>query len=234
MSDYCFQPIGTIQSCFKQKFAIPRQPGLVPSATGEIILNSEFSSEEIVRGLKSYSHIWVIFIFHKSQMKKGKQTVRPPRLGGGKRMGVFATRSPFRPNAIGQSVVKLENVIHKNKHIHIELSGIDFLDGTPVLDIKPYIPYVDALENATADFAPAAPEKAFDIKFKSEAEHALRKASQQTGKNLYQLVQELLVYDPRSANAQEQEVFATIIFDYDLKWQLQGNMVTVLSFKKIN
>ena len=234
MPDYCFQPIGTIQSCFKQKFAIPRQPGLVPSATATIILNTEFSSEEIVRGLDSYSHIWIIFIFHKSQMKKGKQTVRPPRLGGGKRMGVFATRSPFRPNAIGQSVVKLENIIYKSKRIHIELSGIDFLDGTPVLDIKPYIPYVDALESATADFAPAPPEKVFEINFKAEAEQALRKAEQQTGKNLYQLVRELLVYDPRSANTQDQDVFATIIFDYDLKWQLQGNVVTVLSFEKIN
>lgn len=163
MTEFRFQSIGLIESCFKQKFSIPRQPGLVPQATATLVLSPEFSSEEIVRGLESYSHIWIIFVFHKSQISKNKNTVRPPRLGGEKRMGVFATRSNYRPNPIGQSVVKLESVKIKNNQTLIKVSGGDFLDGTPVLDIKPYIPYADSLTLATSEFAKNAPEKEFKV-----------------------------------------------------------------------
>lgn len=232
MTEFCFQQIGVIESCFKQKFSIPRQPGLVLQAKATIILDSNYSSDEIIRGLDSYSHIWVIFVFHKSQMTNNKNTVRPPRLGGDKRMGVFATRSNFRPNPIGQSVVKLEGIEKKNNRLLINLSGIDFLDGTPVLDIKPYIPYVDSIPTASALFAALAPEKIFNVNFQTNALSEIEEASQITGHNILQLIEELLAYDPRPRKIQPHQIYVTRIYNYDLKWQIEEKVATVISLEK--
>ena len=234
MAEFEFQSIGIIESCFKQKFSIPRQPGLVPEATATIILEPEFGAEEIVRGLGNFSHIWVIFVFHKSQISKNKNTVRPPRLGGEKRMGVFATRSNYRPNPIGQSVVKLESVEHKNNLTLIKVSGGDFLDGTPVLDIKPYVPYVDSIPSATSTFAAQAPEKQFSVKISSDALEQIEEASKKTGVDILQFVESLLSYDPRPTHVQPNQVLATRIFDYDLKWKIDNDIATVVSLDFLN
>jgi len=231
MTDICFQPVGVIQSCFKQKFAIPRQPGLVPQACATIKLSKVYAATEIVRGLENYSHIWVIFVFHKSRMSKNKNTVRPPRLGGDKRMGVFATRSNYRPNPIGQSVVKLEGVKNENHQTFIYVSGGDFLDGSPVLDIKPYIPYVDAIPSATAGFAAQAPEKQFCVTMSSAVRAQIRQAENSTGVDVLRLVENLLAYDPRPRHVQPDSILVTRIFDYDLKWQINNNVVSVLSLE---
>jgi len=230
MTEYHFKSIGIIESCFKQKFAIPRQPGLVPHATATIILEPEYSSEEIIRGLENFSHIWVIFVFHKSQIAKNKNTVRPPRLGGDKRMGVFATRSNYRPNSIGQSVVKLVSIENKDSKIKIKVSGGDFLDGTPVLDIKPYIPYVDVIPEASANFAAHAPDKIFTVKIETNALSQIEEASRLSGENIRLLVEELLVYDPRPRHTQPDQHFVTQLFNYDLKWKIEDTLVTVISF----
>lgn len=233
MSNFQFQSIGIIESCFKQKFSIPRQPGLVPQATATIILEPEFTSEEIVRGLGSYSHLWIIFVFHKSQLSKNKNTVRPPRLGGDKRMGVFATRSNYRPNPIGQSVVRLESVEHKNNQaqtqVLIHVSGGDFLHGTPVLDIKPYIPYVDSIPAATAEFAAQAPEKQFNVTILPAALVQIEAASKDIGRDMRAFIESLLSYDPRPRHVQPDQVFATQIYSYDLKWTLENDVVSVIS-----
>jgi len=229
MTEFHFKSIGIIESCFKQKFCIPRQPGIVPQATATIVLEPEFSSEEIVRGLDDCSHVWVIFVFHKSQNAKNKNTVRPPRLGGDKRLGIFATRSNYRPNPIGQSVVKLAGIELKNGQTLIKLSGGDFLDGTPVLDIKPYIPYVDSIATATTAFATHPPEKVFSVKFESQARSQIDEASRLSGENIQSFIEQLLAYDPRPRHTQPDAIFSTKIYNYDLKWKIENNVATVIS-----
>ena len=147
---YNLEPIGTIESCFKEKFGIPRQPGLAPAAQATLVLHPPYSNPGAMAGLEAFSHIWLIYIFHAIEKGKWKPTVRPPRLGGNKRTGVFATRSNFRPNPLGISAVKLEKIVPDGETIRLELSGVDLLDGTPVLDIKPYIPFADAHPDATS------------------------------------------------------------------------------------
>jgi tRNA (adenine37-N6)-methyltransferase len=155
--------IGLVHSCFKQKFGTPRQSGLCKNAKGTIEIFKEFSHEDSVRELESFSHIWVLFNFHK--VKSWNPTVRPPRLGGTKKVGVFASRSPFRPNPIGMSILKLEEIRRKNGKIFLEVSGLDLLDQTPVLDIKPYIPSVDAITDAKDGWQEIEFEKIENIKF---------------------------------------------------------------------
>ena len=146
-------PIGYLRSCFKEKFAIPRQPQLAPAARGVLELVAPFNTGEAVQGLEQVSHVWLLFLFHQALEDKPRLKVRPPRLGGNQSVGVFSTRATHRPNGIGQSVVKLERVSAER----LWLSGIDLLDGTPVLDIKPYVPYADSLRDAHNGIADSAP-----------------------------------------------------------------------------
>lgn len=147
-------PIATVRSCFGEKFAIPRQPGLCPSAWGRLVFHAPYRSPDAVRGLEGFSHVWLIFGFHGTVDQGWKPTVRPPRLGGNQRVGVFASRSTFRPNGLGLSLVKLEGIdLEDPESPVLRLGGIDLLDGTPVYDVKPYLPYAEALPEASAGFA---------------------------------------------------------------------------------
>lgn len=147
-------PIGTIRSCFGGKFGVPRQPGLCPSAWGELIFHDTYRSPEAIRGIEGFSRLWLIFGFHETVDQGWKPTVRPPRLGGNERVGVFASRSTFRPNGLGLSLVRLEGVDTTAKHGPVLLlGGLDLLDGTPVYDIKPYLPYAESIPDATEGFA---------------------------------------------------------------------------------
>ena len=147
---YTFAPIGIIRTPYPQKFGIARQSGLVPAALGVIELNPQFSSNAI-RGLDGFDYLWVQFIFHQTIDEGFSELVRPPRLGGKIKQGVFATRSPHRPNAIGLSLVKIEKIEY-DKQIKIHISGVDFLDETPVLDIKPYLPHIESKPLAKGGF----------------------------------------------------------------------------------
>ena len=148
------KPIAHIKTDFKNKFGIPRQSGIIDELKGEIIFEKEFQNPDCLRGIEEYSHLWLIFDFSENHRDNWSPTVRPPRLGGNKRIGVFATRSPFRPNNLGLSCVKLEGVKHdKNNGIILCVSGVDLLDNTPVFDIKPYIPYCDCKQNTKGYFA---------------------------------------------------------------------------------
>lgn len=153
------KPIATLHTCYPEKFGVPRQSGLVPSAWGRVDFAPEFQREEAVRGIEAFSHLWLITQFHLIDEAESAKvlTVRPPRLGGNERRGVFATRSPFRPNRLGLSVVKLERVEAEGPRLWV--SGVDLVDGTPIFDIKPYVPYADALPQATSAFAQAAPPR---------------------------------------------------------------------------
>ena len=145
--------IAHIRTDLPEKFGVPRQSGLVPQLRGTIVFEPEYRSPDALRGLEGFSHLWLIFRFHKAERENWSPTVRPPRLGGNRRMGVFATRSPFRPNAIGLSCVKLEEVrLDEKLGPVIEVSGADLVDGTPILDIKPYLPYADSRPEATGGF----------------------------------------------------------------------------------
>lgn len=147
------RPVGVVRSCFGEKFGTPRQPGLAPSARSELIFEPAFRDPSMLRGIEGFSHLWLIFGFHLVQ-GEGGATVRPPRLGGNERVGVFASRSPFRPNGLGLSLVRLEGVVLEGHGSpRLILGGADLVDGTPVFDIKPYLPYAECVPDATGGFA---------------------------------------------------------------------------------
>lgn len=157
MSAYTLSPIGTLHSPFREKFGIPRQPGLAPHATSRLVLDAPYASRDAVAGLGGFSHLWLLFAFHATAGQGWQPSVRPPRLGGNERLGVFATRTMFRPNPVGLSAVELLGIVDGPAGVELLLRGADLLDGTPVLDIKPYLPYADSLPHARAGFAPSPP-----------------------------------------------------------------------------
>ena len=148
-----FEPVAVVHSCFAEKFAIPRQPLLAPAATATLELLPPYDQPEALEGLEGVSHLWLLFVFHAAGHGSKHLRVRPPRLGGNQRIGVFASRATHRPNPIGQSVVRLEGIVDGR----LLLSGVDLLDGTPILDIKPYVPYADAIGDAHNSLAQAPP-----------------------------------------------------------------------------
>ena len=148
--------IARVRSDFSSKFGVPRQSGLVEDLTSTLVFEPEFRSEDALRGLEGFSHLWLVWVFHQAARREWSPTVRPPRLGGNARMGVFATRSPFRPNPIALSAVRLDGVERTEAWgTVLRLRGADLVDGTPVLDVKPYLPYTDCIPDALGGFAPA-------------------------------------------------------------------------------
>jgi tRNA-Thr(GGU) m(6)t(6)A37 methyltransferase TsaA len=225
-------PIGIIASPYKEKFGIPRQPGLVTEARATLTLLPPYNQSEAVRGLDGFSHVWIIFVFHATQEQGWKPTVRPPRLGGNARMGVFATRSTFRPNPIGLSVAQLCGVQVQGANITLELAGTDLLDGTPVLDIKPYLPYADALSQASAGFAPQAPAIQQAVQFSAQATGQCRQKAAQWQTDMQRLITQVLGQDPRPSYQQGVEadgrVYAMRLYDFDLRWRYTADGIEVL------
>ena len=158
--------VARIQSDFPEKFGIPRQSGLVPELRAKVVLEPEFRNPDVFRGLDGFSHIWLLWQFSGNRRSGWSPTVRPPRLGGNARMGVFATRSPFRPNPIGLSCVKLEAVLPEEPSLLV--SGADLMDGTPILDIKPYVPYADCHPEALEGFTGTAQMHPLEVQIPSE------------------------------------------------------------------
>jgi len=224
---FSFEPIGFIHSPFKQKFGIPRQSGLVPEIKATLELVAPYNNPDAVVELEGYSHIWLQFVFHQAIRKQWQPKVRPPRLGGNRSVGVFASRAPFRPNPIGLSVVKLEQVIAEGDGVVLDLSGVDLVDGTPVLDIKPYIPYVESIPDAVAGFAPTPPEARLAVHFSKQAESQL--AAREDGDDLRQLIIRVLELDPRPAYAEEDgRIYGFQLYDFDLRWQMDGDEILVI------
>ncbi|MGJ8482839.1 tRNA (N6-threonylcarbamoyladenosine(37)-N6)-methyltransferase TrmO [Pseudoalteromonas sp. SYSU M81236] len=233
MSEYQLTAVGHIQSPYKQKFAIPRQPRLVPEAKAKLVFSSDFNREEFVRGLDEFSHIWLLFRFHETADKGYSAMVRPPRLGGNERKGVFATRATFRPNAIGMSAVKLEGIEYKNGQLSLLLSGIDLLDGTPILDIKPYLPYSDAITDATAGFADTRPETDMSVEFSDEALAFIEKQTEQP--ELKAFISNVLKQDPRPAYKKQrdsEQSYGMTLYDFNIRWHVKDNHNTVISIEK--
>lgn len=233
MQHYQIEPIGYIQSPYKQKFAIPRQPRLIPEAKAKLIFNPNFNREEFVRGLDEFSHIWLLFRFHETADKGWSALVRPPRLGGNEKKGVFATRATFRPNAIGMSAVKLDGINYKNGQLSLELSGIDLLDGTPIIDIKPYLPYSDSLPDALGGFADDRPETELTVEFTPQAIAFCQ--AQSAFPELQGFISSVLKQDPRPAYKKTKEgiqQYGMTLHCFNIKWQIEGNCNIVLEITK--
>ena len=225
--------IGIIHSCFTEKFGIPRQPGMVASATARLELLPPFNRQEMVRGLAQFSHIWVQFQFHETLAEGWKATVRPPWLGGRKRVGVFATRSPHRPNHLGLSAVRLEGVVWDKGRLFLELSGVDFLDQTPVLDIKPYIPYSDCIPSASCGYA-LGEQPAVEIVFSSAADTFCTNYQDHTGRNIRRLIEDLIRHDPRPASQKKnRKNFGMLLWNVNIRWTVEGTQFVIESCAKI-
>lgn len=192
-------PIGHVISPYQEKFAVPRQPGLAKSAIGYCELTGEAGHPDCVRGLEQFSHIWILFQFHQTQAQGWKPLVRPPRLGGNEKVGVFASRSTFRPNAIGMSLVELLGIEQGKSEgkacVRLKVRGLDLVDGTPILDIKPYLPYAESVPEALAGYATDAPSSPLKVEFSSQV---------QVPSALKPLIKEVLQQDPRPAYQQGQ------------------------------
>mgnify|MGYP001828126492 CR=1 FL=1 len=224
---YSLDPIGIVHSPFKEKFGIPRQPGLV-WVKSQIELLAPYNLPEAVSGLEGFSHIWVTFVFHQAMREQWSPLVRPPRLGGNRKVGVFASRSPFRPNHLGLSVVRLEKIEQKDQKLLLHVCSFDVVDGTPVVDIKPYIPYVDRIEGAAAGFAVEAPQPVFQVNFSESAEQQLQEIDVE---EFRQLVSEVLSYDPRPAYRQSESggQFGILLDKYNVRWEVRDDRIWVLS-----
>lgn len=214
--------IARIQSEFPEKFGIPRQSGLVEELQARIVFEPEYRCADAVRGLDEFSHLWLIWEFSEAKRDTWSPTVRPPRLGGNRRLGVFATRSPYRPNPVGLSCVKLERV--EQNHVFgpvIHVRGADLMDGTPIFDIKPYIPYADCHPEAVGGFASEKPEEKLRVEIPDEL------CSVTSGEALRAL-RGVLSQDPRPAYQNDPErVYGLSFAGMEVRFQVADDILTV-------
>ncbi|HRQ90745.1 MAG TPA: tRNA (N6-threonylcarbamoyladenosine(37)-N6)-methyltransferase TrmO [Bacteroidia bacterium] len=212
-------PIATLRTCYTDKFGVPRQSGLVPEAWGIVEFEPAYRREEALRGIDAFSHLWLITQFHLVKDEPASLTVRPPKLGGNERLGVFATRSPFRPNRLTLSAVRLDRVEWTGENApRLLVSGVDLVDGTPVFDIKPYLHYADCIPDATSGFADQAPSQI-----------PVRWASGEIPPDEVQrLVARSLSFQPQPAYHRDADrLYATEIAGWHVQWRLQDGEILV-------
>jgi len=256
---FSFDAIGIIHSCFKEKFGIPRQSGLAPDAEAVLELLPPFDRFEAVRELADFSHVWLVFVFHQAMKDDWSPTVRPPRLGGNKRVGVFASRSPFRPNPMGLSAVELVAIEQVQGRLFLRLKGADLVDGTPVLDIKPYVPYADAIADAAGGFATEAPEVTVSVAFSDAVEDFLQNFDDKTvvekplsespstnsggeampvsADSFRKLIVQVLQQDPRPAymdGKSSRKSFGMRLYDCDIHWTMEGDCAIVTGIENVS
>lgn len=216
------RPIAVMRSDFPTKFGIPRQSGLVESLRSTIVFEPEYRNPDALRGLEDFSHIWLIWQFSEAVRTDWTPTVRPPRLGGNTRMGVFATRSPFRPNSLGLSCVKIigiEQTAENGTVIHV--AGADLMDGTPIFDIKPYIPYGDCHPEALGGFTSTAGDFLLQVDFPQQLLKLLPEDKQEAAL-------ELLSHDPRpSYQAQSGRIYGLSFAGFDIRFSVENNVLRV-------
>jgi tRNA (adenine37-N6)-methyltransferase len=226
------EPIGIVRSCFGEKFAVPRQPGLCPSAWGTLVFHQQFRSPEAVRGIEGFSHLWLIFGFHETVDQGWRPTVRPPRLGGNQRVGVFASRSTFRPNGLGLSLVRLESVdLTSADGSVLRLGGLDLLDGTPIYDVKPYLAYAEAQPAASTGFAEEPLHHiAVEVSSAAQADFSKLPLRAQT------LILEVLALDPRPATqtADEARIFGAALCGCNIRFQITAGICQILAVESAN
>lgn len=216
MEKFTFAALAVVRSDYQEKFAIPRQPNLATAARAYLEVDPHWVEQGALEGLEQASHLWLQFVFHAVAGRKVSGRVRPPRLGGNKKLGVFATRSTHRPNAIGLSVVRLLSV--EGARVHI--AGADLLDGTPVLDIKPYLPWSDCIADAEHQFAATAPEY-LQVGFSEQANADLQRIAPPEAQRIRQLLQQSLGQDPRPAYQREDtaRVYGVRMAGFEVRWR---------------
>ncbi len=222
MEEMTVHIIARIHTDFASKFGVPRQSGLAPSLRGEIVFEPEFRNGDALRGIEDFSHLWLVWQFSEAMGRKWQPTVRPPRLGGNRSMGVFATRSPYRPNPIGLSCVRLEGVEQRSgKGTVLIVSGADLMDGTPILDIKPYLPYADCQPTATGGFTDAVERKTLDVVLPEDMAAKL-------GEEKTQALREVLAQDPRPAYQNDAErVYGMTFGGWNVRFTVEENCAIV-------
>jgi len=226
MSEHIIKPIAHIRSDFATKFGIPRQAGIVEELRSTLVFEPEYRDAEALRGIEGFSHLWLIWQFSENLRAGFSPTVRPPRLGGNERMGVFATRSPFRPNALGLSCVKLISLEQTEEYgTVLHLAGADLMDGTPIYDVKPYVPYADCHPEALSGFA-ADSGKTLNVRYSEGVQEKVpaNKLAALTG---------VLANDPRPRYQHDPErVYAMEFAGMDVKFSVDGEELTVIGIEK--
>ena len=218
---FTVKPIAYIQTDFKEKFGIPRQSGRAPTLQARIVFTPEYRNAEALREIDGFSHLWLLFDFSLAHKTEWSATVRPPRLGGNRRVGVFASRSPFRPNPIGLSCVRLVGIEQtETDGAVLIVSGADLLDGTPIIDIKPYLPFADCIPDATAGYAGEHAQDSVTVVFPPEL-LAKIPAEKQAG------LMDCLKDDPRPSYQDDNRVYGMRFADFDIKFTVENGVLTV-------
>jgi len=216
-------PIAYIKTDFPTKFGVPRQSGLSDNVS-RVVFEKDYSFPEAVRGMENFSHIWLIWDFSENIEGKWSPTVRPPRLGGNKRVGVFATRSPFRPNGLGLSLVKLDGVSTQNGQVVLTVTGADLVDGTPIYDIKPYLTLTDCRPDAKSGFSDEVKDYKLEVVFPEELKKGLSAEE-------ISVLTEILSQDPRPGYKAENKAFGFEFKDKEVKFTVNGNTLMVLGIE---
>ncbi|MFT7292113.1 MAG: tRNA-Thr(GGU) m(6)t(6)A37 methyltransferase TsaA [Marinobacter psychrophilus] len=237
-------PIAITRSCFADKFGVPRQPGLTRHAHADLLIQPPFDREDAFRGLESASHLWLTFQFHQAVRAEWRPVVRPPRLGGNRKIGVFASRSPFRPNSLGLSAVRNRGLVRKQGKLVLQISDHDLIEGTPILDIKPYLPFADSVTGAHLGWAEEAPLERLPVVFLPEAQQQLgelcagpsSKSSLQKYPDFAALIEDVVSYDPRPSfrrGREEERIYGAHLYDVNVRFRFvtdeTGSRVEVLT-----
>ncbi len=223
--DKTIAPVAFIRTDFKEKFGIPRQSGRAKNLLGEIVFEKAFQNPDAIREIEGFSHLWLIFDFSLSHRDGFSPTVRPPRLGGNKKVGVFASRSPFRPNNLGLSCVKLEEIRRtENEGTVLIVSGVDLLDGTPIYDIKPYVPMADCVENAKGGYTEETAGHRLKVFFPDELKNRLPKEKQAAAT-------ECLAEDPRPSYQEDGRLYTMSFAGFDLSFEVSRDTLFVREVK---
>ena len=226
MKDFKITPVATIKNGYKEKFGVPRQSGLAPSVESEIVFEKNFSDENMIRGIEAFSHLWLVWGFSEN---KGEwtSTVRPPKLGGNRRTGVFATRSPYRPNSLGLTVVKLNEVKDSKNGKVLVVSGADLVDGTPIFDIKPYLPYVDSVPLAIGGFSDEHKDEFCEVVFTDGIDSTISE------KEKIELI-EILSLNPRPTYQDDTErIYGLSYKDLSVKFRCEENSIYVVGLERV-
>lgn len=214
------EPIGVLRTCFGEKFAVPRQPGLCPSAWGKLFFHEAYRGEDFLRGIDGFSHVWLIFGFHETLDRGWSPTVRPPRLGGNQRVGVFASRSTHRPNGLGLSLCRLDGIESTSTGPALLLGGVDLIDGTPVYDVKPYLAYAEALPDARCGYADESPQRREVV-----IEDSVRAAFLALPSRDQKLIEEVLALDPRpAAHDDVNRTYGALLCGWNVKFRVDDQV----------
>lgn len=228
------QTIALVESPYKEKFAIPRQPGLVNAARGKVVFQAPYDNPDLYRGIEQFSHLWLIFRFHQTESQGWQPLIRPPRLGGNSKIGVLASRSTFRPNPIGMSVVQLLGVNTAHHQCALDIAGLDLLDGTPILDIKPYVPYSDAQSQAEGGYAMEQPQP-IAVTWQENALRDCQAASDIP--ELQQVIEQVLAQDPRPAYRKgkpDTKVYGVHLYHFNIQFDYPTlECVRILSLQSL-